>query len=176
MNLIDQAKLFATQKHVLDNRQLYSNLLPYTHHLAAVEAVLVRFGFLEEEIRAAAWLHDVVEDTRDKTNEVKSRDIREVFGEGVAKLVEAVTSERGENRKVRNALTYPKIRAGGVLAVALKLADRIANVENGGGAVDMYKKEHTDFRFNVYIPYGADLPLGDASKVVKMQDHRDGLL
>lgn len=45
MDLVLQAQMFATQKHVLDNRQLYG-VLPYTHHLAAVHAVLTRYGKL----------------------------------------------------------------------------------------------------------------------------------
>lgn len=146
MNLIEQAQSFATQKHVLDNHQLYGNLLPYTHHPAAVVEVLRRFGFTDEVIVTAAWLHDIVEDTRDKPNEVRVRDIEELFGEEVAELVRAVTSDEGPNRKVRNALTYPRIFAAGERAIVLKLADRIANIEYGGRAREMYKKEYPEFR------------------------------
>ncbi len=150
MNLITQAQLFATQKHVLDNRQLYGNVLPYTHHLAAVADVLERYGWtMDENLTVAAWLHDVIEDTRDKANEVRRRDIDEIFNEDVGALVWAVTSEDGPNRKVRNALTYPKIYEAGLSAVKLKLADRIANVEysvvSGGRAGRMYKEEHAGF-------------------------------
>lgn len=170
MDLITQMKLFATQKHVLDNHQLYGNVLPYTHHLAAVEAVLIRFGFEADEVlRAASWGHDVIEDTRGRQNEVKARDIEEMFGEDVSLLVSAVTSEDGPNRKTRNALTYPKIRAAGERAVALKLADRIANVEYGGRASDMYKKEHADFKHGLYAS-SHDI------RVLKMWAHLDGLL
>lgn len=152
MNLIQQAQIIATQKHVLDNHQLYG-WLPYTHHLEMVAGYLDDFGFPEEEIQAAAWLHDIIEDTRGKPNEMRKRDIEELFGEEVARLVYAVTSEEGPNRKVRNALTYPKIREAGYLAVALKLADRIANVYHGGRAYEMYKKEHPDFRHGIYIAH-----------------------
>lgn len=170
MDLVTQMKLFATQKHVLDNHQLYGNVLPYTHHLAAVEQVLIRFGFESDEVlRAAAWGHDVIEDTRGRQNEVKARDIEEMFGEDVALLVGAVTSEEGPNRKTRNALTYPKIRAAGERAVALKLADRIANVEYGGRASEMYKREHADFK------HGINIETGD-ERVLKMWRHLDGLL
>jgi (p)ppGpp synthase/HD superfamily hydrolase len=150
MDLITQAKMFATQKHVLDNRQLYG-VVPYTHHLADVEQVLLRFDavFQDDALRAAAWLHDVVEDTRGKQNEVRVRDIEEIFGEDIGMLVSAVTSEDGPNRKTRNALTYPKIRTTGDRAIALKLADRIANIEFGGRALEMYKKEYAEFRFNL---------------------------
>jgi len=170
MNLLEQAQSFATRKHVLDEGQLYGEILPYTHHLAAVAAVLKRFGFDDEEIQVAAWLHDIVEDTP-----VKLRIIEEHYGEGVALLVGAVTSEPGENRKVRNALTYPKIREAGIRAVALKLADRIANVEFGGRGVSMYKKEHATFQHGIYIG-SALTDDGTAMAVLAMQRHLDGLL
>lgn len=156
MDILTQAKQFATQKHVLDNRQLYGMVLPYTHHLAAVEATLVEYGFTDLDLRTAAWLHDVVEDTAERPNEVRVRDIAEMFGEEIALLVNAVTSEKGESRKIRNALTYPKIRAAGARGIALKLADRIANVkygiEFGGRALDMYRREYPDFRHALYAP------------------------
>jgi (p)ppGpp synthase/HD superfamily hydrolase len=74
-----------------------------------------------------------------------------MFNERVGELVNGVTNEKGENRKIRAALTYPKIRATKG-AVCLKLADRIANVENGGKLVEMYKKEYDDFRRALYTP------------------------
>jgi hypothetical protein len=89
-----------------------------------------------------------VEDT-----DVKLRDIEENFGEEVARLVGAVTSEEGPNRRVRNALTYPKTRDAGSDAVRLKLADRLANVENGGGSLAMYIREYPDFRHALFSPY-----------------------
>lgn len=146
------ARFYATVKHA---GQLYGGSLPYTHHLAAVESVMGRFldplgdedpdiGGWEAELLVACWLHDIVEDTGTKVKE-----IREMFGERVARLVEAVTDEPGPNRKVRKALTYPKIR-GEKYAVLVKLADRIANVEAGGSLGDMYKKEYEDFRRALY--------------------------
>jgi (p)ppGpp synthase/HD superfamily hydrolase len=150
MDIVKQAQIIATQKHVLDNHQLYG-WLPYTHHLEAVADVLDDFNYSDPEIQAAAWLHDIVEDTRGKANEIRVRDLEEMFDTEVSRLVDAVTTEEGPNRKTRNALTYPKIRAAGERAVALKLADRIANVSFGGSAVNMYKKEHADFRHGIYI-------------------------
>jgi (p)ppGpp synthase/HD superfamily hydrolase len=165
MDRLTHAKFYATQHHVVKHGQMYG-VLPYTHHLADVERVLRRFGpansiymglghegdgydrsTLDEDMLVAAWLHDIVEDT-----EVKRRDVEELFGEQVSRLVEAVTSEEGANRKVRTALTYPKTRAAGAPGVRLKLADRIANVENGGASVGMYRKEYPDFRRGLHTP------------------------
>lgn len=155
------AKFYATVKH---GDQKYGSL-PYTHHLAAVAEVIGRFYsdlFVQDPkdpsnstqhggYEEAAWLHDVIEDTRGTDREVKRKDIAEMFGERVADLVTAVTDEPGENRKIRKALTYPKIRACQG-AVALKLADRIANIEAGGDLKEMYRKEQEDFRRALYTP------------------------
>lgn len=135
-------KFYATIKH---GDQKYGNL-PYTHHYAGAESVLRRFPEPadEPEQLIAIWLHDVVEDTKTKLKE-----IQELFGERVAELVGAVTNEAGANRKIRAALTYPKIRSTRG-AVKLKLADRITNVEKGGTLVKMYAKEQEDFRRALY--------------------------
>lgn len=179
MDIVTSAWLFATEKHVWDNKQKYAHIWPYTHHLLDVVNVLKRFHITEPEILSGAILHDVIEDTRDRHNEVKSRDITELFGERVGKIVSAVTSEPGENRKIRNALTYPKIREAGWEALVVKLADRIANVEfgikNGGGALAMYRKEHADFRHGVYLECtNPDNHIQDQG--MKMWHHLNGLI
>ncbi len=146
ITLLTLAKQTASLHHIERKKQMYG-VLPYTHHLADVEEILRDFGETRQEMLIAAWLHDIVEDT-----DYKIRDVEENFGEEVARLVGAVTSEKGENRKIRNALTYPKIRETGEDAVRLKLADRIANVSTGGGSFSMYKKEYDSFRHALYSP------------------------
>lgn len=144
MDMLAAAKSYATLHHVIRKGQLYGNL-PYTHHLEQVQTMLVRLGEQRQVMHVAAWLHDIIEDT-----DVKYRDVEENFGEDVAALVQAVTSEDGPNRKIRNALTYPKIRAAGSDAIRLKLADRLANVTNGGGSTKMYAREYADFRHALF--------------------------
>ena len=176
------ARFFATVKHA---GQTYSGL-PYTHHLAAVEEVVRRFRHsiinetaparpggigvealwlqaridVFDAVEVASWLHDSVEDTGTKVKE-----IAEMFGERVAELVEAVTKVPAENRRASALLTYPKTRSVPG-ATALKLADRIANVEHGGRLVDMYRREHEDFRRALYVP----------GEYEAMWAHLDGLL
>ncbi len=142
MDALDQAKFFATTHHILLRKpsQMYGNL-PYTHHLAAVESVMRELGETREDMLVATWLHDIVEDT-----DVKVRDVEEAFGERVAELVDAVTADPLLERKLRNALVYPKIRKVGPDAVRLKLADRIANVTNAGSMGKKYAREYEDFR------------------------------
>jgi (p)ppGpp synthase/HD superfamily hydrolase len=153
MDPLTSAKSYATLHHVVRKGQMYG-VLPYTHHLASVEGVLREFGEERTEMLVAAWLHDIIEDT-----DVKARDVEENFGEEVARLVSAVTSEPGPNRKTKVALTLPKTREAGNDAVRLKLADRIANVRNGGSSVEMYRKEHDNFRHALYSQGSGNGPM-----------------
>lgn len=135
-----RARRYAVLKHA---GQTYADEAPYDVHLDAVVAVLARFGVTDPVMVCAALLHDVIEDTNTSYHDIWSR-----FGTAVAELVFAVTSERGRNRKERNAKTYPKTVEAGRDAIQLKLADRIANVEYGlatDGKQDMYAKEFSDF-------------------------------
>jgi (p)ppGpp synthase/HD superfamily hydrolase len=139
-DIVDVAMAFATVAHA---DQKYGDE-PYTAHLEDVAGVLFDHHAIDPEMLAAAWLHDTVEDTGTSIEKV-----REKFGEDIAELVAAVTSEPGRNRKERNAATYPKI-VKLLRARVLKLADRIANVSHAWGKQDpilfMYQREHRDFR------------------------------
>lgn len=152
------AKTFADKHH---GDQKYGNE-PYNVHLKAVDDVLDRFNVTDPNLRAAAWLHDTLEDTNASYEEVSAE-----FGEVVAQIVNAVTDGPGDNRKERKSHAYPKIRATPG-AVAVKLADRIANVESGG-KIDMYKKEYPDFKRELFNK-------GDDPTVQRMWHHLDTLL
>lgn len=132
-------------------------LLPYHAHLSDVVAqmrvilALPSMSFFDHELAiAGAWLHDVLEDTK-----VTQEELCAAVGPRLTKLVQAVTDEPGANRRERKAKIYPKIRAAGPLAVALKLADRIANVSNcvlgsdddgwSHGLLRMYRSEQVTF-------------------------------
>lgn len=138
--------------------QMYGDA-PYLTHLVQVAMTLVRFGYhpgvgtLEEQdiarnLLVAAILHDVIEDT-----EVTRQEVIDEFGEEVALLVYAVTNEPGRNRKERHARSHPKLFSI-PHAMTLKLADRIANVENchatGSNLLYMYRKEWKAFKEKLF--------------------------
>lgn len=148
--ILDEAMLFAIKAH---GDQKYGKK-PYHVHLLDVVNVLRRFHSWEEldqDMINAGWLHDTIEDT-----DTTYFTIDQQFGNRVANLVDAVTKAQDPDltRKEANAITYPKIRhfAG---AITLKLADRIANVENcvshdrvgriPGRLFKMYFKERDTF-------------------------------
>jgi len=143
----ERAKLFAVFAH---GNQSYGGK-PYLVHLTAVANTLERFGYDSSKIIAAAYLHDVVEDTQN-THE----DLLLLFGPTIADIVTAVTNEPGANRKERASKTYPKIQAN-KLALLVKLADRISNIENciitDNDRLDMYRKEHPAFKAALQDPY-----------------------
>lgn len=140
MTLEERAREFAIKRH---GAQKYGGR-PYADHLDDVHAVLVEFGCDDEELLAAAYLHDVIEDANTFTVHI----VRE-FNLSLGQLVWKVTNERGGNRIERHLKTYPKIRSD-ARAVQLKLADRIANVRRGvqgnDGLLWMYRKEYAGFK------------------------------
>jgi len=164
----EQARQLAIAAH---GDQSYGDK-PYEHHLQAVVEVLKRFGVQLDDpstapLLIAAWLHDSLEDTQLTRDEVEIQ-----FGPAVAELVWRVTDEPGATRKERKPATYRKTREN-ESAIVLKLADRIANVEasvaSGGRLLDMYQREHPDFK--------AALQSASTSKLaLQMWNHLDQLL
>jgi guanosine-3',5'-bis(diphosphate) 3'-pyrophosphohydrolase len=118
---------------------------PYIAHCERVVEVLRRFGFEDEHLLAAGYLHDTLEDT----HLTKDRLVNE-FGQRVADLVDACTDGPGRNRKARKERPFRLIpKTPGALAV--KLADRITNVESSGKKLAaMYRKEHPVFLSRLY--------------------------
>lgn len=134
-----RAKMFAEIAHA---GQVYNSEVPYTFHLEQVVEILKQHGLTDPVMLCAGYLHDTIEDSNTSYNDIKKR-----FGEDVAELVYAVTSELGRNRKERNKKTYPKLK-GNEKAICLKLADRIANVNYGlatEGKNEMYVNEYPEF-------------------------------
>jgi (p)ppGpp synthase/HD superfamily hydrolase len=91
---------------------------------------------------AAAWLHDVVEDTC-ITNEI----IQEEFGDEIATLVHYLTDvsvESDGNRAKRKAIDLAHTMTASNDAKTIKLSDIISNVKS--------IKEHDAEFANVYLP------------------------
>jgi (p)ppGpp synthase/HD superfamily hydrolase len=147
ISIAEKAKIFAIDAHSGQNYGAH----PYMLHLEGVVAILKHFGYIDDHILAAAWLHDVLEDT----NTTKG-DLAHHFPDEVICLVDALTDRPGANRRERNALTYPRIRKAGRDAVAIKLADRISNtivsLQDGTRFMKMYQSEYPRFRELLWVP------------------------
>jgi (p)ppGpp synthase/HD superfamily hydrolase len=117
-----RAKAFATVAHQGQVRKYTGE--PYINHPAAV-VELVRTVPHTQEMLAAAWLHDVVEDTDTTLIEVRDR-----FGLKVAAYVlflTDVSKPEDGNRATRKALDRVHLTTAPPKAMTIKLADLIHN-------------------------------------------------
>ena len=127
MTMVERARVFATAAHAAVGQVRKYTFEPYIVHPAEV-ASIVRSVPHTDEMVAAAWLHDTVEDTG-VTIEV----IRAEFGTEVAELVGWLTDvsrpEHG-NRAHRKALDRAHSAMAPAEAQTVKLADLIANTRS----------------------------------------------
>lgn len=125
LSLILKAQTFATEAHRGVYRKPPCQDEPYIEHPKRVAARLFNLGF-RPAVVAAAWLHDVIEDT-----EVTELAIFELFGEEVTKLVMQVTHvsrlEDG-NRAVRRLIDRLHLARSSRDGASIKLSDIIDNM------------------------------------------------
>ena len=125
MNIVEKARIFATAAHASVNQLRKYTYEPYIVHPAEVAAIVESVEGSTYEMIAAAWLHDVVEDTG-VSNEI----IKQEFGEEVAELVgwltDISTPEQG-NRATRKAIDRDHTALAPASAQTIKLADLISN-------------------------------------------------
>ena len=139
--MIEMARSIALKAH---GDQKYG-ILPYSYHLAAVVDRLKEVVGLDPVLLSAGWLHDTLEDT---TETVESLARYGIPQEAIT-LVNAVTDGKGGNRKERKERPYDLIPKT-TNSVLIKLADRLANVEESlrnqnMSMFSMYRKEHVVF-------------------------------
>jgi (p)ppGpp synthase/HD superfamily hydrolase len=104
--------------------------VPYVTHSAAVALILARFGFTDEQLLAAALLHDVVEDT-DITLDDLAKQFPPSVVATVAALSETKTGDDGHLRpwEDRKSEHLQHISAAPLSARAIALADKLHNME-----------------------------------------------
>ena len=105
-SLLDRAILFAVQCHAGIERR--GKGFPYVVHPLEAMAIAATMTS-DQEVLAAAVLHDVVEDT-----DVTLDDLRARFGDRVAALVETESDKPGkrEDWRARKEESLKRIRAG----------------------------------------------------------------
>lgn len=124
MQLVRNAYELAAEAHKEQKRKTGE---PYITHPIAVARIVAEELELGANPVMAAFLHDVVEDTKHTIE-----DIRERFGEDVAFLVGVVTKQKKEKYdKSKQVDNYRQILASvqyDVRAILVKLADRLHNM------------------------------------------------
>lgn len=126
--LVRMAQLFAQAAHGATGQVRRYTGEPYIEHPAEVVALLKRAGVTDDAMLAAAWLHDVVEDTQ-----VRADVIRREFGPVVAQLVSDltdVTTLAYGNRAKRKAVERDRLSWASAPAKTIKCADLVSNTRS----------------------------------------------
>jgi HD domain len=125
----DRALLYAIHVHGGQVRKGTST--PYVAHLLAVAATVLEYGG-DEDLAIAALLHDSVEDQGGKA---RLDDVRNRFGEGVARIVEACSDsladtgkgERKAHWQERKEAYLAHLRTADEDILWVSLADKVHN-------------------------------------------------
>ena len=140
--MVVEAKMFATAAHAaIGQKRKYSGD-DYIVHPQRVAAIVEKHGGTDEMI-AAAWLHDTVEDT-DVTPDL----ITKMFGDEIAGIVEGLTDvslPSDGNRAKRKSIDRMHSASASTEAQFVKCADIIDNswdiAENDLSFAKVYKSE-----------------------------------
>lgn len=116
---------FASRKHSTQRRK-NKEASPYINHPIAVTHLLAGTGGITDLVTLmAAVLHDTIEDT-----ETTPAELDEQFGEMVRKVVEEMTDDKSLAKAERKRLQIEHAPRLSRRAKAIKLADKIANVQD----------------------------------------------
>lgn len=124
MDMVERARVFATAAHAAVKQVRKYTFEPYIVHPAEVAAIVATRPH-DPEMLAAAWLHDVVEDTG-VTNEDVTREFGNKVGEYVGWLTKISRPEYG-NRAFRMQMDRSFISDAPAEVKTVKLADLISN-------------------------------------------------
>lgn len=125
MNVVHKAQVFAIAAHASVQQKRKYTGEPYIVHPAEVARIVAGVPGSTPDMVAAAWLHDVIEDTG-----CTFTDIHMNFGIDIATLVgwlTDVSKPEDGNRAVRKAIDREHSAAAPAEAQTVKLADLISN-------------------------------------------------
>lgn len=128
MDIIYKAQVFATAAHAaVGQRRKYTNE-PYINHPAEVVDIIRRHTAFTDNMLAAAWLHDVVEDTG-VTQDVVVHEFGADIGEMVKWLTDQSRPEDG-NRATRKKMDADRLAMAPAIVQTIKYADLISNTSS----------------------------------------------
>lgn len=125
VNIVKKARIFATAAHgAVGQKRKYTGE-PYINHPREVVKLLESVGHTNQFMIAAAWLHDVVEDT-----DISLADIELEFGSVITSMVSGLTDvsklEDG-NRAERKKIDREHLARQSKMVQTIKCADLISN-------------------------------------------------
>ena len=125
MNIVHKAQVYAMAAHASVQQKRKYTGEPYIVHPAEVASIVASVPGSTPDMVAAAWLHDVIEDTG-----CTFTDIHMAFGIDIATLVgwlTDVSKPEDGNRATRKAIDREHTAKAPAEAQTIKLADLISN-------------------------------------------------
>lgn len=125
--IVERARIFALAAHAAVGQTRKYTGEPYWHHLREVVEILSHNAIKhDDEMLAAAWLHDVLEDTA-----VTPELLRSIFGDEITSMVLSLTDTNDQgNRKQRVATSRVRLAVSSGRIQTIKLADVMSNIRN----------------------------------------------
>ena len=125
LKLLTKALAFAAHKH-RDQRRKDPGASPYINHPIGLANVLVNEGKVSQpEILCAAILHDTLEDT-----ETRVEELTQAFGGVISRIVMEVTDDKSLPKPARKRAQVDHAPSLSLEAKAVKLADKICNLRD----------------------------------------------
>lgn len=147
-NNIRKAFEFAKKAHIFQNRFTGE---PYISHPLAVAKLVIKFGLGETSL-ISAILHDVIEDTSVKIEEIKKE-----FGTDVADIVEALSKIEtfGNDKIEKNIESLRKILLASskdIRILIIKLCDRLHNMRTLEKLPNERRERIANETLLIYVP------------------------
>lgn len=120
--MIRKAAEFAAKAHAGAMRK--GSGIPYIYHPMEVALIVAQMTD-DEEVIAAAYLHDVLEDTS-----ATAEEILQAFGERVLRLVLSKTEDKSKTWQERKASNIEHLRHASYEEKLLSLADKLSNTRS----------------------------------------------
>ena len=149
IQMLDKAYALADKAHAGQNRRSGE---PYICHPLNVALLLVELG-MDTESLAAALMHDVVEDTHVRLDEISAS-----FGPDVARLVDGVTKltkiqfSSVEEQQAENLRKMLLAMSQDVRVMIIKLCDRLHNMRTGDACPEQKRRDKALETMEVYAP------------------------
>jgi len=152
---VRKARDFATEAHEGQERKFQD--LPFIAHPTGVFTILYEYGKASEDELAAAFLHDVLEDT-----DVTSSELEQEFEEGVVSIVNDLTVEKPASLD-KNLYLKTELTSMPDSSLRVKLSDRLHNVSDLCLAPDDFSERYSEDTEKLirYVQWHRD-PLGPA--------------
>lgn len=157
VEIIKKAYIFSREAHCSQKRVEGS---PYIHHPLAVADILADMK-LDTSTIAAGLLHDTVEDTGTSTD-----DIKEIFGNEIAFLVDALTKlskvefKTKEDAQAENFRKMLLAMSKDVRVILIKFADRLHNMRTIRHLPEEKRRRIASETLDIYAPLANRMGIG----------------